>query len=249
MRRRAVSTLIDSQTPLSWTWTWTCGIGRVKTQPARLRSPAKPLHREADAAPVPPLSPVIPTEPAPATLALVPVFTVDVPLTPKFPPLLGASLVPSLDSCRHTKSSWDRSTWMSPSSWTSGLRALPELLLPVPGVPGVRRRFGAHRAHRDARCARTGRRPRLLEARAGAGTPRSGVEHASADDDADRSCSVQKPLRADRARPRRGSRPARIPRLLAKSTGRSCRSVNRARTGPPARARPEGECPACRSPP
>ena len=109
--------------------------------------------------PVPPLSPVIPTAPAPATLALVPVFTVDVPLAPKFPLPARASR-----SCRHTKSSWDRSTWMSPSSWTSGLLRFRSSCCPSPASPASTFRWSSCPPRRPVRPH--GEAPQLLEARA-----------------------------------------------------------------------------------
>jgi hypothetical protein len=151
----AVSTLMDSQTPLSWTWTWmwnwTCDDA-TGAPPA----PGEAAPPQADAAPVPPLSAVIPPEPALATPAWVPMFTVDVPLTPMSPSLLGASLVPSHEVVVR---SVDVDVTVLLDQWVA---ALPELLLPVPGVAGV-----------DVSVAILPAETPGTPARGGGGTPRS----------------------------------------------------------------------------
>ncbi len=176
----AVSTLIDSQTPLSWTWNWTWNwtCEGAAGAPARARRGHAPPR--TDATPVPPL---VAGDTSASRLRrrrrLVPVFTVDVPLTPKFPPLLGTR------SCRRSTSSAS-STWTSRSSRSHWLLALPELLLPVARRPR-RRRVGGHRSRRDARNACTEERPSSSRRRATCrDTAETESSDASADDDADR---------------------------------------------------------------
>ena len=119
-----VSTQIDSQTPLSWTWNWTwnwtCDAAASPSPELGGASPSVP-----DAAPVPPLVPVISALSDLPTPALTPVFTADVPL-PVWLPLPTRQLVPSIVV--------DVAILVGPGAL---LQTLPELPLPSPAISAI----------------------------------------------------------------------------------------------------------------